>query len=258
MKKNTSNFPLPTFYGSAGYLGLPQTQNRYAYCINNPFKYIDPLGLISPEELLWLGEGLIAWTFYDDIWIGVITLRPLEGPDPGTFSDWLSEGLIGADEGAYSDPWGDDYGGGYLGGSRGGNIRSPYGGSGAGDAPPGGGSAPADATSFTPPDYVAPPGYLNWVLHSDPLGYEYAYDPNWYTTHELSRDLTGLITDEILWAFVSGGIAKALQLETNILSDGNVFKIVSKKYGVGFRIDPAHHGKPWGHMKIWTWPPKYP
>jgi hypothetical protein len=135
MKKNTSNFPLPTFYGSAGYLGLPQTQNRYAYCINNPLKYIDPLGLIPPEELLWLGEGLITWTFYDDIWIGVMTLRPLEGPDPGALSDWLSEGLIGADEGAYSDPWGDDYGG----GSRGGYLGLPYGGFGAGDAPPGGG-----------------------------------------------------------------------------------------------------------------------
>jgi hypothetical protein len=133
-------------------------------------------------------------------------------------------------------------------------IKEPSGGA----QPGGSGSAPADATSFTPPNFVAPPGYMNWLLYSDPLGYAYAYDPNWYATHTLSSDLTGLITDEILWAFVSGGVVKSLQLETNILSGGNVFKIVSKKYGVGFRIDPAHHGKPWGHMKMWTWPPKYP
>jgi len=28
-----------------GYIELPQTQNRYAYCMANPLKYIDPLGL---------------------------------------------------------------------------------------------------------------------------------------------------------------------------------------------------------------------
>ena len=28
-----------------GYIELPQSQNRYAYCIGNPLKYIDPLGL---------------------------------------------------------------------------------------------------------------------------------------------------------------------------------------------------------------------
>jgi hypothetical protein len=59
MKKNTSNFPLPTYYGFTGYLELPQTQNRYAYCINNPLKYIDPLGLD--------GENGV-WTKYPEIW----------------------------------------------------------------------------------------------------------------------------------------------------------------------------------------------
>ncbi len=31
----------------AGYIELPQSQNRYAYCIGNPLKYIDPLGLVN-------------------------------------------------------------------------------------------------------------------------------------------------------------------------------------------------------------------
>ncbi|MEO0107363.1 MAG: RHS repeat-associated core domain-containing protein [candidate division WOR-3 bacterium] len=43
-----------------GYIELPQTQNRYAYCINNPLKYIDPLGLSGGEDGVW--------TKYKDIW----------------------------------------------------------------------------------------------------------------------------------------------------------------------------------------------
>lgn len=33
----------------AGYVERPQSQNRYAYCMNNPLKYIDPLGLLPPD-----------------------------------------------------------------------------------------------------------------------------------------------------------------------------------------------------------------
>jgi hypothetical protein len=41
--------------------------------------------------------------------------------------------------------------------------------------------------------------------------------------------------------------------ELNILSQGNVFKILSRPFKGGFRIDPAHHGKPWGHGHWWRW-----
>ncbi len=33
----------------AGYLEEPQSQNRYAYCLNNPLKYVDPVGLVVVE-----------------------------------------------------------------------------------------------------------------------------------------------------------------------------------------------------------------
>ncbi|MEO0205322.1 MAG: hypothetical protein ABIL22_01455 [candidate division WOR-3 bacterium] len=52
MKWKISNFPLPTYYGYE-IIELPQTQNRYAYCINNPLKYIDPLGLCGNDIMLW-------------------------------------------------------------------------------------------------------------------------------------------------------------------------------------------------------------
>ena len=42
-------------------------------------------------------------------------------------------------------------------------------------------------------------------------------------------------------------------LEMNILSEGNIFKVISRPFRRGFRIDPAHHGKPWGHMDFWNW-----
>jgi RHS repeat-associated protein len=47
--------------------------------------------------------------------------------------------------------------------------------------------------------------------------------------------------------------AEYLGIEANVLSKGNIFKIVSKKLRRGFRIDPAHHKKPAGHMKYWKW-----
>jgi RHS repeat-associated protein len=39
--------------------------------------------------------------------------------------------------------------------------------------------------------------------------------------------------------------------EFNLFSRGNVFKAISRPLGRGFRIDPAHHGKSWGHMHWW-------
>jgi RHS repeat-associated protein len=41
--------------------------------------------------------------------------------------------------------------------------------------------------------------------------------------------------------------------EFNVLSEGNVFKVISRPLKGGFRVDPAHHGKPWGHTHWWGW-----
>jgi RHS repeat-associated protein len=35
-----------------GYTEVPQTQNRYVYCMNNPLKYIDPLGLKNQIDIV--------------------------------------------------------------------------------------------------------------------------------------------------------------------------------------------------------------
>jgi len=57
------------------------------------------------------------------------------------------------------------------------------------------------------------------------------------------------------WAAITGGAiaVRALQIEINLLSRGNVFKIISRRLKMGFRIDPAHHGKRWGHPHLWRW-----
>ena len=66
-------------------------------------------------------------------------------------------------------------------------------------------------------------------------------------------------------AYAAGGAAAAVGvteviclgnesvLEFNVLSDGNVFKVISRPGQWGFRVDPAHHGKPWGHTHVWNW-----
>jgi hypothetical protein len=43
------------------------------------------------------------------------------------------------------------------------------------------------------------------------------------------------------------------KVQATILNKGNVFKVISKEWRWGFRIDPAHHGKAWGHMHFWNW-----
>jgi RHS repeat-associated protein len=48
-----------------GYIEMPQSQNRYAYCINNPLKYIDPLGLD------W-GNDPEAYTFKNPIMLSAL------------------------------------------------------------------------------------------------------------------------------------------------------------------------------------------
>lgn len=49
-----------------------------------------------------------------------------------------------------------------------------------------------------------------------------------------------------------GAAGRAAQVEVSI-GRGNVFKVLSKRFKAGFRIDPAHHGKPWGHTHFWRW-----
>ena len=56
------------------------------------------------------------------------------------------------------------------------------------------------------------------------------------------------------WATAAlAAVGTALGVEINILSKGNVFKIISQTLKQGFRVDPAHHGKPWGHTHYWRW-----
>jgi RHS repeat-associated protein len=50
-----------------------------------------------------------------------------------------------------------------------------------------------------------------------------------------------------------GLAGKGLQIQINVLSKGNVLKIISKRLKMGFRIDPAHHVKQWGYQHTWRW-----
>jgi len=51
----------------------------------------------------------------------------------------------------------------------------------------------------------------------------------------------------------AAGVGRALGVEVNAFSRGNVFKVISKRARIGFRVDPAHHGKSWGHTHFWRW-----
>jgi len=46
--------------------------------------------------------------------------------------------------------------------------------------------------------------------------------------------------------------AQALGVEINVLSRRNVFKIISRRLRMGFRLDKAVHGR-WGHPHFWRW-----
>ena len=50
-----------------------------------------------------------------------------------------------------------------------------------------------------------------------------------------------------------GAVGSALKVKVSFFSGGNVFKIISKTLRAGFRVDRAHHGKPWGHRHWWRW-----
>jgi len=51
----------------------------------------------------------------------------------------------------------------------------------------------------------------------------------------------------------AGAAGRAMGVKVNFRSQGNVFKMLSTRLKMGFRIDPAHHGKPWGHRHWWRW-----
>ena len=51
----------------------------------------------------------------------------------------------------------------------------------------------------------------------------------------------------------AAGVGRVLRLEVNAFSRDNVFKVIGKRPKAGFRVDPAHHGNPWGHIHFWRW-----
>jgi RHS repeat-associated protein len=59
-----------------GYIALPQTQNRYIYCINNPLKYIDPLGLDMQPNV---PDPDDCEEYYYEWWWPIGTIIPMGG-----------------------------------------------------------------------------------------------------------------------------------------------------------------------------------
>ena len=73
-----------------------------------------------------------------------------------------------------------------------------------------------------------------------------------------TRSLLGAATAAAACAVVVGGVEVTCVenqslMECNILSKGNFLKVVSRPAKCGWRIDPAHHGKPWKHSEWWRW-----
>ena len=87
------------------------------------------------------------------------------------------------------------------------------------------------------------------------LGQAEAIGPGTYNATATSL---GFATAATAAALAVGGAEVALlgnqsAAEFNVLSSGNVAKVISRPFKCGFRIDPAHHGKPWGHSHWWWW-----
>ncbi len=100
---------------------------------------------------------------------------------------------------------------------------------------------------------------VNWI---DPLGLDYIVDGIRYSDdgqmmgpidEDPGLEEPNFFLDPINYVAGGAGLFNGLKLSVNVLSKGNVCKIVSKRLKVGFRIDPAHHGKPWGHPHFWKW-----
>lgn len=56
-----------------------------------------------------------------------------------------------------------------------------------------------------------------------------------------------------IWVVQIVGFEGVAIAEIVILKNGNIFKVISRPFKCGFRVDPAHHGKPWGHSHWWKW-----
>lgn len=82
-----------------------------------------------------------------------------------------------------------------------------------------------------------------------PLGQAESIGPGAYKATAGSLGFAGVAATAALGV----GAAQAAGIKVTVGSSGNVFKIISKEFKTGFRIDPAHHGKPWGHMHFWRW-----
>jgi len=88
----------------------------------------------------------------------------------------------------------------------------------------------------------------------DPIRIPYIPSPDWSEGIFVSPDLYPHDVNKAI-----GGTSAAILIaaparpEITIYGSGNVFKIISRPLRCGFRIDPAHHGQPWGHMHIWWW-----
>ena len=63
----------------------------------------------------------------------------------------------------------------------------------------------------------------------------------------------GAATGVLYHIVVGKAVVSSLKIEVTVAKRGNVFRIISRKLKRGFRIDPAHHGKRFGHHHRWKW-----
>jgi RHS repeat-associated protein len=83
----------------------------------------------------------------------------------------------------------------------------------------------------------------------------FIWQPNWTNPLDPYRCFSraaGTIGGVSLTAAAGVGAARALGVEANVFSRGNVFKVISRRLRAGFRLDKAVHGR-WGHPHIWRW-----
>ena len=104
-------------------------------------------------------------------------------------------------------------------------------------------------------DPVAANDFYQQAYNRGPLG-QTAGGPAW--SYYGTRGSLAVATTATAAAAIVGGTEFAVcgnqsLAEITMISRGNVFKVISRPAQRGFRIDPAHHGKPWGHTHWWWW-----